>query len=486
MTNRKWYAIIAILVILAAGALYGKTVLRGKDGRPAETANPPAVAYERGVPSFSGLAKQTKPSVVNINTTTVVKGVDMPTRFGNPFKDFFGNDEFFDKYFGDAPTREFKQKSLGSGFIIDKEGDILTNNHVVEKASLIKVKLNDGREYEARVVGKDAKTDIALIKIDAKNSLPVAPLGDSDRLEVGDWVMAVGNPYALDHTVTAGIVSAKGRVIGQGPYDDFIQTDASINPGNSGGPLFDLRGRVVGINTAIFSGGQGIGFAIPINMAKALLPQLKEKGKVVRGWLGVVIQRVTPELAKNFDLKGPEGALVSDVMEDSPAARADVRRGDVIVFFDGKAVKEMDQLPRMVATVEVGKKVGVGLIRDGKPLEVVVTITEGRDEPMREAESRGPEAEKSFGLVVQNITPKIAQHLNLKDRKGVIVTDVHEGSLAEDADIKAGDVIKEINRKTVSSVGDFRDALKNARPKEGIVVLVTRGNMTFFAVLREG
>ena len=485
MTNRKWYAVIAILVIVAAGTLYGKNALRGKDGSAVEKPNPPAVAYERGVPSFSGLAKQTKPSVVNINTTTVVKGVDMPTRFGNPFKDFFGNDEFFDKFFGDAPTREFKQKSLGSGFIIDKEGDILTNNHVVEKASVIKVKLNDGKEYEARVVGKDAKTDIALIKIDAKNSLPVAPLGDSDRLEVGDWVMAVGNPYGLEHTVTAGIVSAKGRVIGQGPYDDFIQTDASINPGNSGGPLFDLRGQVVGINTAIFSGGQGIGFAIPINMAKALLPQLKEKGKVVRGWLGVVIQRVTPELARNFDLKGPEGALVSDVMEESPAARADIRRGDVIVFFDGKAVKEMDQLPRMVAAVEVGKKVMVGLVRDGKPLDVAVTITEGRDEPMREAENRGPEVEKSFGLLVRNITPEIAQHLNLKDRKGVIVTDVREGSLAEDADIKAGDVIKEINRKTVSSVGDFRDALKNARPKEGIVVLVTRGNMTFFAVLRE-
>ena len=486
MTNRKWYAMIAVLVIAAAGALYARGILSEKDGAAAAKANPPAVVYERGIPSLSGLVKQTKPSVVNINTTTVVKGVDMPTRFGNPFKDFFGNDEFFDKFFGDAPTREFKQKSLGSGFIIDKEGYILTNNHVVDKASVIKVKLSDGKEYEARVVGKDAKTDVALIKIDAKNSLPVALLGDSDKLEVGDWVIAVGNPYGLDHTVTAGIVSAKGRVIGQGPYDDFIQTDASINPGNSGGPLFDLRGQVVGINTAIISGGQGIGFALPINMAKALLPQLKEKGKVVRGWLGVVIQRVTPELAKNFGLKGAEGALVSDVMEDSPAARADIRRGDVIVFFDNKAIKEMDQLPRMVAAVEVGKKVKVGLIRDSKPLEVVVTIAEGRDEPADKAESTEPEVEKNFGLVVQNITPEIAQHLNLRDRKGVIVTDVREGSLAEDADVKAGDVIKEINRKPVASVGDFRDALKNVRPKEGIVMLVKRGNMTFFAVLREG
>ena len=306
MRNKKWYVMIGILIVAALASLYikgeGWSAGRWPVPRPARTARP--VTFDKGLPSLSGLVKETKPSVVNISTTTVVKGIDLPGRFGNPFKDFFGNDEFFDKFFGDGPGREFKQKSLGSGVIIDKEGYILTNNHVVEKASSIKVKMSDGKEYDAKVIGKDAKTDIALIKVNAKNSLPVAALGDSDALEVGDWVLAIGNPYGLDHTVTAGIVSAKGRVIGQGPYDDFIQTDASINPGNSGGPLFNLRGEVIGINTAIISGGQGIGFAIPINMAKALLPQLKSSGKVVRGWLGVVIQKVTPELAKSFGLNG--------------------------------------------------------------------------------------------------------------------------------------------------------------------------------------
>ncbi len=269
MRNRKRYFMIALLICAAIASLFyikgkfvGRDVVTGAAG-----AVPHAITFDKGFPSLRGLVKETKPSVVNISTTTVVRGVDM----GGPFKGFSGNDEFFDKFFGDAPTKEFKQKSLGSGFIIDKEGYILTNNHVVEKASSIKVRLSDDKEYDAKVVGKDAKTDLALIKINARNSLPVAYLGDSDTLEVGDWVMAVGNPYGLDHTVTVGIVSAKGRVIGQGPYDDFIQTDASINPGNSGGPLFDLQGQVVGINTAIISGGQGIGFAIPINLAKGVL-----------------------------------------------------------------------------------------------------------------------------------------------------------------------------------------------------------------------
>jgi serine protease Do len=305
--------------------------------------------------------KRVKPSVVNISTTTLVKGPDLYDRFfgqANPFRDFFGED-FYERFFGDMPQREFKQRSLGSGFIIDRDGYILTNNHVVEKAQSIKVRLSDEKEYDAKVVGRDPKTDIALIKINTRQNLPVAPLGDSDSLEVGDWLIAIGNPFGLEHTVTAGIVSAKGRVIGAGPYDDFIQTDASINPGNSGGPLFNLNGEVVGINTAIVSGGQGIGFAIPINVAKELLPQLKTKGRVVRGWLGVMIQKVTPEIAKGFGLKESEGALVSDVMEGSPAEKAGIKRGDVIVSYNGKRIKEMDQLPKLVGTTEVGKKVKV-------------------------------------------------------------------------------------------------------------------------------
>lgn len=483
MRGKKWFLLIALIVCAGALSFYLRGRLAG--GGPVGAAPAPAprsVTFEKGFPSLRGLVKATKPSVVNISTTTVVKGIEG----SGPFKGFFGNDELFDKFFGDAPTREFKQKSLGSGFIIDKEGYILTNNHVVEKASSIKVKLSDDKEYDAKVVGKDAKTDLALIKINARNSLPVAAMGDSDSLEVGDWVMAVGNPYGLDHTVTVGIVSAKGRVIGQGPYDDFIQTDASINPGNSGGPLFDLQGQVVGINTAIISGGQGIGFAIPINMAKGLLPQLKNKGKVVRGWLGVVIQKVTPDLAQTFGLKTAMGALVSDITEGSPAAKADIRRGDIIVSFDGKPVKEMDQLPRMVAAIEVGKKAKVGLVREGKPVDVEVTIGEIAEEKVREAENAAPEVEKTLGLVVRNITPEIAHHLDLKDGKGVIVTDIQRGSPAEEADVRAGDIIKEMNRKSVSNVDDFKQILQKVRPKEAVVVLVKRERASFYAVLKEG
>jgi serine protease Do len=483
MRDKKWFGVILVLVLILAASLYAREKLTSRE-EPGATRSSGLhqAAYSGGLPQFTTLVKEVSPSVVNISTTTVVKGMDPGDRYMGPFKEFFGED-FFEKFFGDAPQREFKQRSLGSGFIIDKEGYILTNNHVVEKASAIKVRLKDGKEYDAKIIGRDSKTDIAVIKISTKNGVTVAPLGDSDKLEVGEWVLAVGNPFGLEHTVTAGIVSAKGRVIGQGPYDDFIQTDASINPGNSGGPLFNLKGEVVGINTAIVSGGTGIGFAIPINIAKSLLPQLKSKGKVVRGWLGVVIQKVTPELAKNFNLKESEGALVSDVVEESPASKADVRRGDVIVSFDGHAIKEMEQLPKLVAGIEVGKKVKLGLIREGKSLEVDVTIGELKDERKEARET--PETEKNYGLVVQNITPEIARHLNLKDRRGVIATDIQPGSPAENADLRAGDIIVEINKAPVRNVADFKELMKKASLKGGIVLLVKRENVTFYGVMKE-
>lgn len=487
--NKRWLGAIFLLVIVASGFMYvrGKVVTRESwfdGGSP----NVKKVAFDKGLPSLSELIKSIKPSVVNISTTTVVKGPDVHERFlgpsnpGNPFRDFFGND-FFEKYFGDTPRREFKHKSLGSGFIIDRDGYILTNNHVVEKAQSIKVKLSDGKEYDAQVKGRDAKTDIALIKINTKQNLPVAMFGDSDKIEVGDWVVAIGNPFGLETTVTAGIISAKGRVIGAGPYDDFIQTDASINPGNSGGPLFNLKGEVVGINTAIVSGGQGIGFAIPINEAKAMLAQLKDKGKVDRGWLGVAIQRVTPEIAKNFGLQESEGALVADVTEQSPAEKAGIKTGDVIISFNGKKIKEMDTLPKMVGSTEIGKKVKINIIRDGKVLEKDIVVGELKEEGTQV--SKKAEVEKDFGVVVQDITPEIAKHMNLKDRKGVIVTDVQPGSPAQDADIRSGDVIREIGRKPIRNVADFKAAMKKGSIKEGIVVLVKRENTTFYTVLRE-
>ena len=286
---------------------------------------------ESGLPSLSELARELKPAVVNISTTQLVKSpMDDFFKDFRGFRDFFG-DEFFRRFFGDMQPREFKRKSLGSGFIIDREGHILTNNHVIEKADKITVKMANEKSYDATVVGRDPKTDIALIKIDSDADLPVVRMGDSDKLEVGEWVVAIGNPFGLEQTVTAGIISAKGRVIGAGPYDDFLQTDASINPGNSGGPLFNLEGEVIGINTAIVAGGTGIGFAIPINMAKRLLPQLKS-GRVQYGYLGVYIQDLTPELAQSFGLKEPRGVLISEVVPGSAAETGGLKKGDVVLF----------------------------------------------------------------------------------------------------------------------------------------------------------
>ncbi len=325
--------------------------------------------------SFADLVEKVKPAVVNISTETTVR---IP---GNPFRHFFGPDEegpfgdFFKRFFGDIPDRELKQQSLGSGFIIDKDGYIITNNHVVEGADEIKVKLADKREFKARVVGRDPKTDLALIKISSIfKDLPTLPLGDSDKIRVGDWVLAIGNPFGLEHTVTQGIISATGRVIGSGPYDNFLQTDAPINPGNSGGPLINLKGEVIGINTAIIASGQGIGFAIPSNMAKTVITQLKEKGKVTRGWIGVSIQSMTPELAQSFGLKDTRGALVADIVPGGPADKAGLKRGDIIISFDGKEINEMSELPRIVAETPIGKTVNLKIIRNGKEKVLKITI----------------------------------------------------------------------------------------------------------------
>ncbi len=326
--------------------------------------------------SFADLAEKVKPAVVNISTEKTVR---IP---GSPFRHFFGPDEspfgdFFNRFFGDIPDRELKQQSLGSGFIIDKDGYIITNNHVVEGADEIKVKLADGREFKAKVIGRDSKTDLALIKISSVfKNLPTLSLGDSDKVRVGDWVLAIGNPFGLEHTVTQGIISASGRAIGAGPYDNFLQTDAPINPGNSGGPLVNLKGEVIGINTAIIAGGQGIGFAIPSNMAKSVISQLKEKGRVTRGWIGVSIQSLTPEIAYVVGLKEPKGALVADVVPGGPADYAGIRRGDIIISFDGKTIKDISDLPKIVAQTDIGKMVEMKIIRQGKELTINIKVGE--------------------------------------------------------------------------------------------------------------
>ncbi len=435
--------------------------------------------------SFAELVKTSAPAVVNISTVRTIKGGGRVHRYfmgpldrNDPFRDFF------DKFFGDeVPERDLKQRSLGSGFIIDKDGYIITNNHVIEGADEIKVKLADEREFSAEIMGRDPKTDIALIQIKSFRDLPTVTLGDSETLQVGDWVVAIGNPFGLANTVTAGIVSAKGRVIGSGPYDDFIQTDASINPGNSGGPLLNTRGEVVGINTAIVATGQGIGFATPINMAKEIVPQLKEKKRVVRGWLGVAIQKMTPELARSFGLSEPKGALVGDVFAGSPAEEAGLRRGDVIIAFDGKKIGDMSDLPRIVANTPVGKTATIKVLRDGKEESFTVKITEMKEERPVVAKT---DVEKRIGLHVQEITPAIAEELNLAEETGVVVTDVVPGSPSEDAGFSKGDVIREINRRPVRDISGYRRVMDAAAQGHAMLFLIQREGQTFYLSVEVG
>ncbi|HEX9021514.1 MAG TPA: Do family serine endopeptidase [Nitrospirota bacterium] len=328
----------------------------------------PVVSGAASAPeSFAPLVKKELPSVVNISTRQVVKA-QQPSPFGDPRMD-----EFFYRFFGGRPQREQVRQSLGSGFIISQDGYILTNNHVVDMARDIKVALADGRVLEAKLVGKSKEIDVALIKVNT-TGLPAVSLGDSEALEVGDWVLAIGNPFGLSHTVTAGIVSAKGRVIGVGPYDDLIQTDAAINPGNSGGPLFNTKGEVVGINTVIIATGQNLGFAVPITMVKEVLPSIKEKGRPDMGWLGVSAQTVTPELAEALGLAEPVGALVNRVEKGGPAAKAGLQHGDVIVELDGKKILDPLELPRMVAFGHIGRTVTLSVIRQKKPLEIKAVV----------------------------------------------------------------------------------------------------------------
>jgi serine protease Do len=431
--------------------------------------------------NFSDLAEKVRSGVVNVQVVKKVKNIGFGFRqFGNPFgeKNPFG--DFFGPFSEGNPPGGFEQRGVGSGFVMNREGYILTNNHVVEDADQIKVKLADGKEYEGKVVGRDPKTDLALIKINASSGLQPLTLGNSDNLKVGSWVVAVGSPFGLEQTVTAGIVSAKGRVIGSGPYDNFIQTDASINPGNSGGPLINMKGEVVGINTAIIASGQGIGFAIPINMAKEIAPQLQEKGHVTRGWLGVSIQEMTPELAKSFGLKEKKGALVAEVVSGGPAEKAGIQQGDVIVEFDGKEVTESKDLPRMVASTPVGKAVTIKLSRSGKVLDRQVKVGE-MEEKTEVVKTHS--TKKSLGITVQNVTPEIAKGLGLKKETGVVVTRVEPGSPAADAGIQTGDVIHEVNRKPVKNVEDFVQKVEKAKDQDHVLLFLQRGQNNLFAAV---
>ncbi|GFO54174.1 peptidase [Geomonas sp. Red276] len=433
--------------------------------------------------SFADLAERVKPAVVNISTTSKVKVPGTPFRHSFEGQDDQGLRDFFRHFFGNLPDREMKQQSLGSGFIIDPDGHIITNNHMVEGADEIKVKLSDGREFKAKVIGRDAKTDLALIRISSPVSkLPVLVLGDSDKMRVGDWVLAVGIPFGLEHTVTQGIISATGRVIGSGPYDNFLQTDAPINPGNSGGPLVNLKGEVIGINTAIVSGGQGLGFAIPSSLAKSVIAQLREKGKVVRGFIGVSIQTVTPDLAKSFGLPDPRGALIGDVTPDGPADRAGLKQGDVIVTFNGVKVKDANDLPRLVAETPVGKSVQVTVVRNGKEERHTVKVAELTEEKEKSQAPGRQAPEQSLGMELEELTPEIRSHLGISEKRGLVVTGVDDGSQAEEAGIQEGDVLVEANRRPVGTVAELNDALAKAKGRP-VLLLVKRGKESFFATL---
>ncbi len=432
--------------------------------------------------SFAALAKQMSPTVVNIKVTKArpVSGGQWQPHGNHPFG------EFFERFFKEMPQRSprFQRQGSGSGVIISPDGYIVTNHHVIDGADTVAVILSDQQEYEAKVVGRDPKTDLAVLKIESNQTLPAAGLGDSDQLNVGDWVVAIGNPFGLNHTVTSGIVSAKGRVIGAGPYDDFIQTDASINPGNSGGPLFDLNGNVVGINTAIIPQGQGIGFAIPVNIAKSLLPQLMETGRVTRGYLGVSIQTLTPSLAQALKLETRKGALVSDVMPNSPAAAVGIERGDVIMTFNGEAIDDSRDLAATVAATPVGEGTEVLVLRDGQreTLSLTVGTLPTQSVPASENDSsrRG-----QWGLQLQELTPEMARAQGLAAGQGVRVVAVRPGSPAADAGLRPDDILLQVNRRAVGSIDEMQAAIA-ANDSDQLLLLVKRhqGNL-FVALSRE-
>ena len=479
---------IGIVFLLAGFLLGGLTFyvigkISGQHGYlPYTTPNVPRQVMETSK-AFSEIVSAVSPAVVNISTTKVVRR-DTGTLFEDPLFDFLNPFHEF------GMPKKWKEQSLGSGVIVSVDGYIITNNHVVEKSDEIKVTLLDKRVFKGRIVGADPKTDIAVIRIDA-NNLPTIPWGDSEKLQVGEFVLAIGNTYGLSHTVTMGIISAVGRAnVGIADYEDFIQTDAAINPGNSGGPLVNIKGELIGINTAIFSrtgGYQGIGFAVPSDMVRLVMDQLVQGGKVTRGWIGVTIQELTPELSQKFGLKKANGALVSDVAKDSPAAKAGIMRGDIILEFNGKGVKDVSTLRNMVAQSKAGSEISVKILRSGKEYTVKMVIVELPREVAEVVPEQVPDntkAEVLTGLTVRDITKEIIRQLGFnKDERGVVVVKVEPGSPADEAEIKKGDIIKEIDKKVVDNLEDFKKIAANIKRSESVLLFINRGGKRFYAIL---
>ena len=436
--------------------------------------------------SFAPIVKNAQPAVVSIASTKVVK-ISSGDEGLSPLFD----DPMFRQFFGDGPQnrfgkpREQREQGLGSGVIVAADGYILTNNHVIDGANEIKVYTSDKRELKARVIGADPKTDIAVVKVEAKN-LPTLPFADSSQAQVGDIVLAIGNPFGVGQTVTMGIISATGRGnLGIEDYEDFIQTDAAINPGNSGGALINASGQLIGINTAILSragGNQGVGFAVPANLARTVMNQLLKDGKVVRGYLGVMIQPVTPEIAKAFNLPDARGALVGEVTPDGPAARAGLAQGDVIIELNGVRVDDNRELRLKIGQLAPGSAIRLKLLRDGNPREVNITLGELPNE--KEVANDGkPESDSPDGLSVENLTPQIARQLELQSNaSGVVVTGVQDGSRADDAGLRRGDVIQQVNRQPINNVAEFERAMKQAGDKSTLLLVNRNGHTSFVAL----
>jgi len=480
MSNKMTKGLVLGLSLLFL--LFGLFFCMGKDRADSLPKNDKLTTARSLGQAFVDVAKKVQPSVVNVTTekTITMKPWD---RYGedffkgSPFEDFF-------KGFGITPREKgkeyrHKQRSGGSGVIVDKEGYILTNNHVVEGADKVKVRLNDGREFTATVKGQDSRTDLAVLHIKAKD-LPVAALGDSDKLEVGEWAIAIGSPFGLEHTVTVGVISAKGRSgLGTGTYEDFIQTDASINPGNSGGPLINIDGEVVGINAMIIQPGTGIGFAIPVNMAKQILNDLIKQGKVVRPWLGISIQDLTPEIVEQFQVKEKEGVIVAQIHQGTGAEKAGLASGDIIKSVDDKTIKNANELIKEIQKKKVGQKIKLGVVREGKPMTIEVTTSAMPDKPeaMKEKES-----EEKLGARVQELTPQLAARYRVSNeiKRGVVVIGVEEGSPADELGLQEGDVILEINRKKIETTKDFEKAIKDINLEKGIVFRLHRRGNSFY------
>ncbi len=481
----------ALVIALACGVALGAfSATRAELRRPPLAAQAPVspipvlpVQMPPQGGTFASVADAIKPAVININTVSKAAGLQGRT----PFEEYFG-EEFFRRFFGEVPER-IPQRSLGSGVIVDSTGIALTNAHVVDKATEIEVVTLDGGKHRAKVIGVDKKTDLAVLKLDdGKGTFKYARLGDSDRIQVGDWVLAVGSPFGLQATVTAGIISAKARQLDQGPFDDFLQTDAAINPGNSGGPLVNMQGEVVGINTAIVAGGSGIGFAIPSNMARKIYTELRDKGRVTRGWLGVSIQPLTPELARSFGSKDAKGVLINEVMSESPAAKAGLKPGDILLEFEGRPMEGTGDLQRAVGFFSPDRTAKLKILRDQAEKVVEVKVGQAPDERQAQQQrpSSGGRARSMLGLEVRPVTPEIARQLNLRSTDGVIVVRVEDGTPAAEAGVQRGDVVKQLNGQTVRTMADFERLTRDMKEGDPLTVLLQRGAMSLYVAFRVG